>query len=54
MDQDLLVKSAVSTAKTIKIFGVPVVHSTVNVASGRGQPTLLELAGLLADDMAPA
>jgi len=26
------------------------VHSTVNVATGRGQPTLPELAGLLADD----
>jgi hypothetical protein len=26
------------------------VHSTINVASGRGQPTLPELAGLLTDD----
>jgi DNA-3-methyladenine glycosylase II len=50
MDHSLLVKNAVSTVKTIKTFGVPVVHSTVNVASGRGQPTLPELAGLLADD----
>src|SRR2546428_5145409 len=50
MDRDLLVKNAVSTVKTIKTFGVPVVHSTVNVASGRGQPTLPELAGLLADN----
>jgi nicotinamidase-related amidase len=40
MDRGLLVKNAVSTVKTIKTFGVPVVHSTVNVASGRGQPTL--------------
>jgi hypothetical protein len=31
-------------------IGVPVVHSTVNVASGQGQPTIPELAGLLADD----
>ncbi len=50
MDRALLVKNAVSTVKTIKTFGVPVVHSTVNVASGRGQPTLPELAGLLTDD----
>ena len=50
MDRDLLVKNAVSTVKTIKTFEVPVVHSTVNVASGRGQPTLPELAGLLTDD----
>src|SRR6266536_3980736 len=50
MDHALLVKNAVSTVRTIKTFGVPVVHSTVNVASGRGQPTLPELAGLLTDD----
>ena len=34
MDHDLLLKNAVSTVRTIKTFGVPVVHSTVNVASG--------------------
>src|SRR5437868_5092267 len=50
MDRDLLLKNAVSTVRTIKTFGVPVVHSTINVATGRGQPTLPELAGLLADD----
>jgi nicotinamidase-related amidase len=50
MDRELLLKNAVSTVRTIKAFGVPVVHSTVNVASGRGQPTLPELADLLADD----
>src|ERR1700726_2393234 len=49
MDPALLVKNAVSTVRTIKTFGVPVVHSTVNVASGQG-PTLPELAGLLTDD----
>jgi nicotinamidase-related amidase len=50
MDRDLLVKNATSTVRTIKTFGVPVVHSTVNVATGRGGPTLPELAGLLDDD----
>jgi nicotinamidase-related amidase len=50
MDQALMVKNAFSTVRTIKTFGVPVVHSTVNVASGREQPTLSELAGLLMDD----
>ena len=50
MDQALLLSNAVSTVRTIKAFGVPVVHSTVNVATGRGGPTLPELAGLLADD----
>ena len=49
MDPALLLKNAVSTVRTIKAFGVPVVHSTVNVANGQG-PTLPELAVLLADD----
>jgi nicotinamidase-related amidase len=49
MDHELLVKNAVSTVRTIKTFGVPVVHSTVNVAAGQG-PTIPELAGLLAGD----
>ena len=49
MDPALLLKNAVSTVKTIKAFGVPVVHSTVNVAAGQG-PTLPELAELLTDD----
>jgi nicotinamidase-related amidase len=50
MDPELLLKNAVSTVRTIKTFGVPVVHSTVNVASGQGKPTLPELAVLLSDD----
>jgi nicotinamidase-related amidase len=50
MDRDLLLKNAVSTVRTIKTFDVPVVHSTINVATGRGGPTLPELADLLAAD----
>lgn len=50
MDQTLLVENAVSTVRTIKAFGVPVVHSTINVGTGRGKPTLPELAELLTDD----
>jgi len=50
MDRALLLKNAVSTVRTIKAFGIPVVHSTINVAAGRGQPTLPELADLLKDD----
>jgi nicotinamidase-related amidase len=49
IDHDLLVKNAVSTVRTIKAFGVPVVHSTVNVAAGQG-PTIPELATLVEDD----
>jgi nicotinamidase-related amidase len=50
MGHELLVKNAVSTVRTIKAFDVPVVHSTVNVSSGQGQPTIPELAGLLEND----
>ena len=49
MDHGLLVKNAVSAVRTIKTFGVPVVHSTVNVANGQG-PTIPELAGLVEQD----
>ena len=49
MDPALLLKNAVSTVRAIKTFGVPVVHSTVNVAAGQGS-TLPELASLLAED----
>jgi len=50
MDHDALVRNAASTVRTVKAFGVPVVHSTVNVASGQTQPTLPELAELLTED----
>jgi len=50
VDRDLLLENIVSTVKTAKLFGVPIVHSTINVATGRGQPTVPELAELLADD----
>ena len=50
MDRDLLLKNVVSTAKLAKVFGIPIVHSTINVRTGRGQPTLPPLAEVLADD----
>ena len=50
MDRDLLLKNIVSIAKLAKVFALPIVHSTVNVRTGRGQPTLPPLAEVLADD----
>jgi nicotinamidase-related amidase len=50
MDRDLLLENIVSTVKIAKTFDVPIVHSTINVATGRGQPTVPELAELLEDD----
>jgi nicotinamidase-related amidase len=49
MDRDLLLKNAVSTAKIAKLLGLPIVHSTINVGTGRGRPTLPPLAEVLAD-----
>jgi nicotinamidase-related amidase len=50
MDRDLLLENIVSTVKIAKLFGLPIVHSTVNVASGIGMPTVPELAELLEDN----
>jgi nicotinamidase-related amidase len=50
IDHDELLKNAVSTLRLVKAFGVPVIHSTVNVASGQVGGTLPELAELLEDD----
>jgi len=40
MDRDLLVKNIVSTVKLARVFGLPTVHSTVNVKSGRNKPAV--------------
>jgi len=50
MDKDLLLKNIISTANLAKLFGVPIVHSTVNVATGRGWATHAPLAELLEDE----
>jgi nicotinamidase-related amidase len=50
MDHDLLVKNIVSTVKIARVFGLPIVHSTVNVKSGRGKPTVAPLAEVLGDE----
>ena len=49
MDPVLLLENVVSTVKTAKLFGLPIVHSTVNVSSGQNKPTVPELAELLAE-----
>ena len=43
----MVLKNIVSTVKLAKTFGLPIVHSTVNVSSGRSKPTAPELADLL-------
>jgi len=49
IDRDLLLENIVSTAKIAKLFGLPIVHSTINVASGLAEPTVPELAEQLVD-----
>ena len=50
MDRDLLLENIVSTAKIAKLFGLPIVHSTINVATGRSESTAPELAALLENE----
>lgn len=40
MDQGELVFNIVSTAKAAVNYGLPIIHSTVNVSSGRNQPAI--------------
>jgi nicotinamidase-related amidase len=47
MDPALLLENIVTMVKTAKLFGLPIVHSTVNVSSGQNEPTVPELAELL-------
>jgi nicotinamidase-related amidase len=48
IDHDLLLRNIISTVQVAKLFGVPIVHSTINVANGQG-PTLPGLAEELAE-----
>jgi nicotinamidase-related amidase len=50
MDPDLLLENIVSTVKLAKLFGVPIVHSTIGVAAGQDESTVPGLAELLEDD----
>jgi nicotinamidase-related amidase len=50
IDQELLTKNIVSTVKVAQLFGLPIVHSTVNVSTGLQQPTVAPLAELLDGD----
>ena len=43
----MVLKNSVSTVKLAQTCGLPIVHSTVNVSSGRSKPTAPELVDLL-------
>jgi len=44
-----MVRKAVITVELAQAYGVPVIHSTVNVATGRNKSTIPQLARLLGD-----
>src|ERR1700743_3838853 len=48
IDHDLLLRNIITTVKVAKVCGVPIFHSTINVANGQG-PTLPGLAEELAE-----
>jgi nicotinamidase-related amidase len=47
MDQELLVQNIVRVARTARVYGLPVVVSTVNVKTGRNKPMNPELQEVL-------
>ncbi len=49
MEKRTLVANITNVAKTAKLFGLPTVLSTVNVATGRNQPIIHQLAEVFPD-----
>lgn len=49
MDRPALVKNIVGTAKTAVAYGLPIIHSTVNVKTGLNKPPISQLQKVLAD-----
>jgi nicotinamidase-related amidase len=49
MDHDLLMRNIISVSQLAKLFGVPIVLSTVNVEANNQPPTVPELREVLAD-----
>ena len=49
MDPEELVFNIVHTAKAVVNYNLPVVHSTVNVATGKGKPPVQPLMDVLRD-----
>jgi nicotinamidase-related amidase len=47
MDRHMLVTNIVAVARTAKLYGLPIVLSTVNVKTGINQPTIHQLRDIL-------
>ena len=50
MDRQLLVNNIVGVAKAGKVYGLPIVHSTVNVKTGLNHPPIPQLRRVLKDE----
>lgn len=50
MDRQLLVNNIVGVAKAAKVYGLPIVHSTVNVNTGLNKPPIPQLRKVLKDE----
>jgi nicotinamidase-related amidase len=51
MDHDLLMRNVISLSQLAKLFGVPIVLSTVNVVANNQPPTVPELREVLAESV---
>ncbi|MEB0055595.1 hydrolase [Variovorax sp. LG9.2] len=49
MDRSMLVANVTAVARTAKLYGLPIVLSTVNVETGRNQPTIHQIMEVLGD-----
>lgn len=49
MEKRKLVANVTAVARTAKLYGLPIVLSTVNVSTGRNQPTIHQLRDVLGD-----
>ena len=49
MERRTLVANVTAVARTAKMYGLPIVLSTVNVATGRNQPTIHQITDVLGD-----
>lgn len=47
MNERSLVSNVVAVAKTARLYGLPIVLSTVNVGTGRNKPTILQITDVL-------
>lgn len=49
MDRQLLINNIVGCSKAAKVYGLPIIHSTVNVKTGLNQPPIPQIRKVLHD-----